>query len=146
MLIHLSVFNIVVLKLVNFFLTRPSWFVPKLFHMFSKVHWWTPFSRFIKFIFVELPQKIKYLMKRHILIWLIRKIKNVAILLKFPTLRCNIVNRASKTKVKKSCHSTLLFIRYWRKQSRILSAKISEITWKNGTHESIGKFIICKIF
>ena len=35
---------------------------------------------------------------------------------------------------------------YWRKQSRIPSAKIAEITWKSSTHEFIAKFIPCKLF
>ena len=53
----------------------------------------------------------------------------LAMFLKFPTFRYNNVNRASKTKVKKSCHSSSCLFCYWRKLSRISSAKLSGITW-----------------
>ena len=64
----------------------------------------------------------------------------------FPTFRYNNVNKASKTIVKNSCYSDFFFILLIEKQSRIPSAEISKITWKNGTHESIAKYILCKLF
>ena len=47
-------------------------------------------------------------MKLHILIYLNKKIENIAMLLKFPTLRYNNFNRAkaSKAKIEKSCLSS----------------------------------------
>ena len=60
-----SIDKIGLLKHVIFFFTQTFMVCASPLHMFSKVQKWTPFSKFLKLIFAELPQK-KYLMKRHI--------------------------------------------------------------------------------